>query len=746
MSLNKNAKSQDEEDERSFNKKDFRLLWTMLLFFLVSACVYLTDGQKAETETVQMVVHKSNNLTASLTLAPKETPTSEQNTASSSSSSSGGGDFDKGCSDMCTKREASRKEKFGGDLLDFQDIVRLAEGGHEKVISTLRQDYGEYFDRMFINVNGTTKDGGTAYFGMRPADLGGPSRGRMKRKMKIKVLKMMASVRATEINLHGCDCVGKTGSVNSEVDKSLLNDIPDFFEKYVFANGGHSNAAGHGNMYSEAYTAVFGRDVRPLWEAIGIEMIDRNYAMGAMSSNPFMSTCVKEVFGTDVDFLSWNYGMTDGKTYSAAHYIYRGAMLPSRPAFVFVDWMPGAGLGRSFVEVGLSMFRSRLDGNPVANLPEMTPDGIPISDQEAQKIPKMARNLKCNRRLEGKDLCFGNKWSCNEKIQADGVDCICPHIGKRSSWHMGYKAHALQGHMLALPFIQMLLEALRELAATRTTTDDSEQLLADLQEQEDADFKLFMESPLLDVLSTAYETLGEKTDPLYETWFRGPSICRTSYLPSQSRFLGLMTDSGKTGNVAIYTHEIYDTGDFEASGRDANGSFVYLDDATPPAGKFSLVANKEERAGFKDIKSHEAECPAIVMPDYKDVFYAPVLDGKASFTFPNKKEKEYYGYDPKLFKGVIALMLPLFEIKCKKCTHSYDLTLADFLEHNVTMTVNSKPVKSIRVVRGKAMILQGDNENPYWEPALQTEDYTIEFQVVPDAAQYNMRLTHFILM
>lgn len=164
--------------------------------------------------------------------------------------------------------------------MDFQEILILAELAHEKVISKLQQDYGEYFDRMFVD--GTNKDGGTHYFGMRPADLEGPSRDRMKRKMKIKALKMMTSIQATESNLNGCDCIGKTGSVNEDSDIAEANAIPDFYEKYVFANGGHSNAAAHGNMYSESYTAVFGRDVRPVWEAIGIEMMDRNYAMGAM--------------------------------------------------------------------------------------------------------------------------------------------------------------------------------------------------------------------------------------------------------------------------------------------------------------------------------------------------------------------------------------------------------------------------------------------------------------------------------
>lgn len=149
----------------------------------IDICLCLWDEEEAKTERVELVLHISpkNETTSSIQKAQAETPASKQGTASSD----GGADFDKGCSDLCTKREASRKERFGGDLLDFQDIVRLAEVGHEKTISRLRQDYSEYFDLMFIDPDGTKNtDGGTHYFGMRPADLGGPSRERIKAKIE----------------------------------------------------------------------------------------------------------------------------------------------------------------------------------------------------------------------------------------------------------------------------------------------------------------------------------------------------------------------------------------------------------------------------------------------------------------------------------------------------------------------------------------------------------------------------------
>jgi len=766
MSLNKVSKSHDEGEWSSNNTNQeeassaarSRLLRILLIFCLVATCIYLLDAEEADSEVAKLVVHKPDNVTTSslraspVVVAPAdddfETPISEgQDTPPSSSSSGSGGDFDTSCSDVCTKREANRKHKFGGDLLEFQDLVRLAEAAHDKVQSTIREGYGEYFEQIFI-VNGTTNGqedgGGTHYRGMKPP--GSPSRERMKRKLKIKVLKMMSSVKATESNVHGCDCVGKTGSMDdSGIDEDVLTAIPEFYEKYVFANGGHSNAAGHGNMFSEAYTAVFGNDVRPIWEAIGIEMIDRNYAMGAMAATPAMSTCTKEVFGTDVDFLAWNYGMTDGKIFSAAHYIYRGALIPSRPALVTIDAVIGERLTKSFEEVGLAMFDSKVDKPVIQEFPDMTPDEIPISDEEAKKLPPMVRDLKCNGRMEGKEHCFRNKWSCSEAMLEAGVDCICPHVGKRSSWHMGYRMHVLHGHLIGLPFIEMLLEGLKELENTGTV--DSDQLLADLQKEEDAEFQQFMESPLVaDILADNYDVLGKPTDPLYETWFRGQSICRTAFLPSQSRFLGLMTESDKTGDIAIYTHETYDTGDFFYSNRRGDdGNFTYVGDDRPPAGKFSLMASTRERAGFTNITSWEEECPAVVMPDYKDSFYAPLLDRKASITFPNKKEKEHYGYDPKLFKGVIAIILAPSS-KCKKCDHAFDLVVDDFLEGSATMAVNSKPVKSIRRVSNGAMILEGDNQNPFWEPNRQTEDYTIEFQVGPNAALYHLRVANIILM
>jgi hypothetical protein len=78
----------------------------------------------------------------------------------------------------------------------------------------------------------------------------------------------------------GCNCLAD--SQNGKPKDAKAPVPPEFYEKYVFANGGHSQAAGHGNMFNETYTAYFSKDVEDVFGAIGIKFEGRNYAYGAM--------------------------------------------------------------------------------------------------------------------------------------------------------------------------------------------------------------------------------------------------------------------------------------------------------------------------------------------------------------------------------------------------------------------------------------------------------------------------------
>lgn len=86
-----------------------------------------------------------------------------------------------------------------------------------------------------------------------------------------------------------------------------------YFSKFIFAVGGHSAAAGHGDFHEESYGRVLERSVKSTFASIRVDFITRQYAMGSMDSACEVAICVDSIFGIDIDALSWDFGMTDGR-------------------------------------------------------------------------------------------------------------------------------------------------------------------------------------------------------------------------------------------------------------------------------------------------------------------------------------------------------------------------------------------------------------------------------------------------
>jgi hypothetical protein len=93
----------------------------------------------------------------------------------------------------------------------------------------------------------------------------------------------------------------------------------------VWVTSGNSVAAGHGNLLNESYTAVLERAVAPLFAALGMSFVGRNYGVSAASSGPNIALCMEAKFGTDVDLLLWDFRLT-------------GALLPML-LFLWLLWL-----------------------------------------------------------------------------------------------------------------------------------------------------------------------------------------------------------------------------------------------------------------------------------------------------------------------------------------------------------------------------------------------------------------------
>jgi hypothetical protein len=186
-----------------------------------------------------------------------------------------------------TDSAASTKTTTASALTDAQQVhvevssdssisalVQALDKARDAFFEKLKVDYGvEQYKNMFFT---TTADGQRVTRGRTfmtsPSGAHGISFERLRRKLAKKILQAQIS--------------GKT--------------VP-----LVWSNGGHSAAAGHGNLYNESSTAVLERNGQDIFNAVGLRLEGRNYAMGGTSSGMEIASCSKEIFGKDIDICEY---------------------------------------------------------------------------------------------------------------------------------------------------------------------------------------------------------------------------------------------------------------------------------------------------------------------------------------------------------------------------------------------------------------------------------------------------------
>jgi hypothetical protein len=185
------------------------------------------------------------------------------------------------CREECSALRDRRYEFFKGrDLLNPKDLVAQVSEATKDLLMKLNIDYGEdNFKNIFLKEDGRARP--FSPFGDRSAE-------RLQRKLMIKVLSVQKNLMEKESESHGCDCVngdiGIPRGPTAEMKKKSVEDDEDFlppletiFENYIWATGGHSAAAGHGNLFNESYTAFMERDVKDVFGSIGIDFQGRKY-------------------------------------------------------------------------------------------------------------------------------------------------------------------------------------------------------------------------------------------------------------------------------------------------------------------------------------------------------------------------------------------------------------------------------------------------------------------------------------
>jgi len=357
----------------------------------------------------------------------------------------------------------------------------------------------------------------------------------------------------------------------------------------------------------------------------------------------------------------------------------------------------------------------------------------------------MVRAFKCDGQIENGDLgCLDNKYSKG----------VCDARTGKASWHPGFKSHALDGHTMALFMVQELRTSVEELA---TILEDYEpednhrkgrvlrglfpnenidsrklgtqDLLEKLQHEEKDLFRKFQEAPLPEKALKIHrwrkceenttnegEVAQKETecgqDPEFEDLipilYKGPGLCHTSLLPSETRYKGYLgDDTSKTGGPVPYGQETYQVGiSLSEADKESNPTVRLI---TPNADKSQL------------------DCPAVVSPDYKDFFYIHQRDGESSIKVPNSAEKEAYSYSAEKFQGMIAINF----IKCPwgKCPRGYLGSNKYYQEGKYEIKINGESVVSlIPFHEPGCYFLKGAN-GVKWKPNADTSDFDFTFLV-----------------
>jgi hypothetical protein len=342
------------------------------------------------------------------------------------------------CSTMCSARVKQHKERWRGDLLNTKDLGRLVGEAREKLVARLKVDYGEDNYAKIFEDNGESR-GKKAFVSASPKD--GPSIARFKRKLKMKILTVQKAVREEQETFGGCDC--KTGIKDGShrdlvaADKAAVGDqypMPDQYSRMVWATGGHSAAASHGNLWNESYTSFMEQAVTDGFGSIGIDFEGRNYAVGGTDSAPETAFCSEAVFGTDADVISWDFGMTDGRYWDRkGMYANRIGLNPNRPVIVDMN-LDSKSLARQTVELrrveewGLTALY--MDPGVYSAMKDGIPDTFGLTMEQINAMPRMVRHFKCQDAIEmGDPTCSANKFDNNE---------ICPVRKGMVKWHPGW--------------------------------------------------------------------------------------------------------------------------------------------------------------------------------------------------------------------------------------------------------------------------------------------------------------------
>jgi len=486
--------------------------------------------------------------------------------------------------------------------------------------------------------------------------------------------------------------------LKTKVLKALFS--PDGEVQFNWVVGGHSAAAGHGNLLSQSYAGVIERTLQPVFQQFNVSMYGKNYAMGGTSSGPEIAMCMESIFGTDVDAITWDYGMLDGNDFFwYSLFVQRAGVHPTKPS-VFLyrkDKHEMDNINAVVEQAGLAVFR--FESNSIAEEHFPDTDTHPNIDE----LPPGVKFFVCNGHVEAKEPCVIQPQKSSKKWDTV-TKCPSPPVGYQVNWHSGWKSHMFIGFLQASYLVANLDDAITELSndieAIVSASEEEEisigrvakNYLDNLLTLEEQDKEMFKNSSLpQDFRSKAITEMGEEN---YGVFQRSSSYCHTARLPSQSRYDGLVTENGIVSSYIAYGRTTYKD---EGYTQDTIPNPDKDDDTTLPW----LVYDKKTR----QICEH-AEI------DFKDAFQIRNVDNWMTMYVPNNAESEKFMQVDDEVKGYVMFCTKYYDFHRYPPTYAHLIDLFNTTE--VSVEVNGVAASDFLDLGNLCFVLK--NEDGYIFP------------------------------
>jgi len=244
-----------------------------------------------------------------------------------------------------------------------------------------------------------------------------------------------------------CGCTTTTSWEN--LKRRLLHAVMTE-DMFVFAMGGHSAAAGHGNHFQQSYTLQVQWILEGVFSRLGVRHQSRNFGFGGLGTTQ-SGIATKSLFGHDVDMLLWDSGMTEQEAEARDMFFRQGILGDGKVPMIMSTTK------RNDV---LAVLNENADAD-IFMLGDQSSLPTANNVEEVLVFPWAAQYVHCGNEISG--ICRENEYAGQCWIDRDDFNPKTnqnSNMGGRAKWHPGNRKHQLKGRAITFTILEALKEAL----------------------------------------------------------------------------------------------------------------------------------------------------------------------------------------------------------------------------------------------------------------------------------------------